>query len=232
MEINEIIKNNVQVSDMNLLISKGLYENDDYTDKFYKLYMNYHILLDKYLVRKFSLDSYDKFFDKARLRFMPVKDEDKDYYQYISGMDLNYIYLRNDIYVEKLSAEDIDEILNLSNNFIEYPKEETFELIERTYHDVIDISNETGDTFMCCYGPDSDDYWFPSNELVIGFRHDDFADNGLGEGELWEENNIRQIVFINGFLDDIRKNTAKITQEQVNYVWYNDYTIKEPVFSR
>ena len=227
MELNEIIKANAEVSDMNLLISKGLYDNNDYTDKFYRLYMNYHILLDKYLVRKYSLIKYDKAFDESGLRFIPVEEENMDYYQYISQMDLNYIYLRNNIYVEKLSDEDIDKILSLNDNFLEYPREETFELIERTYKDVIDVNNDHSNS-LARYGPDNDNYWFPSNELVIGFRHDDFADNGLGDGEMWANNNEKQIIFINMFLDNINKET----RGEVNFVWYNDYTIKEPVLTK
>ena len=232
MEINKIIKDNVEVSDMDLLVSKGLYKDDDYTDKFYKLYKRYHILLDKYLVRKFSLDKYDKYVDEARLRFIPVDKENMDYYQYISQMDLNYLYLRNNIYVEKLSNEDIATILDIKGNFLEYPSEESFELIERTYRDIIDVNNKPNAVHMCRYGPDNDNYWFPSNELIIGFRHDDFADNGLGEGAEWSDNNTKQVIFINSFLNNIDRDIAKLTEEKVNFVWYNDYTIKETVLSK
>lgn len=229
MEINEIIKNNVEISDINLLTSKGLYDNNDFTEKFYRLYINYHILLDKYLVRKFSLDKYDKAFDDVKLRFIPVNEEDMDYYQYISQMDLLYIYLRNNIYVEKLSNEEIDKVLNIHDNFLEYPNEEMFELIEKTYRDVIDINNNLDEKIISRYGPDNDNYWFPSNELVIGLRYNIFADNGLGEDEKWVENNTKQVIFMNNLLDNINNDIAKVTDEKVNFVWYNDYTIKEPV---
>ena len=230
--MDEIIKENVQVSDMDLLTSKGLYDNNDYTEKFYKLYVIYHTLLDKYLVRKFSLDKYDKSFDTSGLNFIPVKEENMDYYQYISQMNLNYIYLRNDIYVEKLSEEDMNTFLSVTEDFLNNPSEKLFGLIEKTYRDVINISNDPEAESMSKYGPDNDEYWFPSNELVFGFRHDDFADNGYGDGADWEENNNRQLVFINMFLDDIHKSSAEIEKGPVNFVWYNDFTIKEPALKR
>ena len=100
--MDELIKENIEISDINLLTSKGLYENNNLNSKYYQLYKNYKILLDKYLVNKLELDVYDQSIDDTGLKFMPVKKEDMDYYQYISTMNLKYIYLRNNLYVEKL----------------------------------------------------------------------------------------------------------------------------------
>ena len=82
---------------------------------------------------------------------------------------------------------------------------------------------------MSCYGPDNERFWFPSNELIIGFRHDDFGDNGLGKEEEWAENNNKQIMFINAISDGLKKLATDTLKMPVNVVWYNRYTIKEAV---
>ena len=227
--MDELIKENIEISDINLLTSKGLYENNNLNSKYYQLYKNYKILLDKYLVNKLELDVYDQSIDDTGLKFMPVKKEDMDYYQYISAMNLKYIYLRNNLYVEKLSKENIDKILSLNINNLKKPSKDIIKIIEDTYIDVIDVNIDKNITSMVRYGPDNDNYWFPSNELVIGIRHDDFADNGLGEGKEWEENNNKQTMFLIALIDEIKAKSMNVIKAKVNVVWYNDYTIKEVV---
>ena len=225
--MDDLIKNNVLISDMNLLVSKGLYENNSFSSKYYQLYKYYKVLLDRYLVNKLSLNVYDRSIDNTGLNFTPVRKENMDYYQYMSSMNLKYIYLRNNLYVEKLSSENIAKILSLTDNELANPSDDIIRLVEDTYTDVIDVNNDKNTTCMSCYGPDNDKYWFPSNELIIGIRYDIFADNGLGEDDKWEENNNKQIMFINTLIDSIEDTSSVSTK--LNVIWYNDDTIKEVV---
>ena len=227
--MDELIKENLEISSTDLLTSKGLYDNNSVNDKYLMLFKKYKILLDKYLVNKLELNIYDKAIDDSKLSFVPVISEKMDYYQYISSMGLKYFYLRNNIYVEKLSQENIDKILKLSDDELKNPSEEIIKLIEDTYSDIIDVKNEKDVTYMVCYGPDSDRFWFESDELVIGFRFDDFADNGLGEDDEWEENRDNQITYVNGIMNQITENANKVLKVKTDVVWYNDFTVKEAV---
>lgn len=227
--MNELISENVAISDEALLTSKELYKRKKFTPKYYQLYRNYKILLDKYLLEKLELLSFDKSFDDSGLNFIPVKQENMDYYQYVSAMGLKYIYLRSNIYVEKLPNEYIDKLLSLGPEDLKKTIPEIFKIIENTFKDVIDVNTNKDIISMACYGPDDDHYWFPSNELIIGFRHDDFADNGLGKGDEWAENNTKQIMFINVLKDELSERASEILEMPVNVVWYNDFTIKEVV---
>ena len=227
--MDEIINENVEISDFDALSSKGLCNDNGFTDKFYNLYKIYRRLLDTYLVEKLLLDTYDRDMDEAGLFFVPVKREDMAYYQYISTMNLKYIYLRNNIYVEKLSNEDIDKLLSLTADELKKPSNTVMKLIEDTYIDVIDVNTEKEVTCMARYGPDNNNFCLSSNELVIGIRHDDFADNGLGEEEEWEDNNNKQIMFLNVLIDEIKARAPTAIKRNINVIWYNDYTIKETV---
>ena len=82
------------------------------------------------------------------------------------------------------------------------------------------------------YGLDYDKYWRPSDELVFGIRHDDFADNGLGEGEKWRDNNFKQTKFILAIIEEMKAKSSKIAGKTVNFIQYNEFTIKENVIKR
>ena len=144
-------------------------------------------------------------------------------------MNLKYFYLRNNIYVEKLPKEYIDKIFKLTNNDLISPSNDIIKIVESTFKDAIDVNVEKDVTCMSCYGPDNERFWFPSNELISGFRHDDFGDNGLGKEEEWAENNNKQIMFINAISDGLKKLATDTLKMPVNVVWYNRYTIKEAV---
>ena len=231
MDIFKLINENVEISDEKLLIEKGLYQDGTFSNKFYKLYRYYQILLDKYLLDKFNLEEYDNRIANSDLLFIPVKKEDKDYYGYMSSMGLKYIYLRNNIYVEKLSNEDIDKIINLSGEEINKPSKEIMDIIDRTYQTVIDYCGGKKISGISNYGPDTDNFWFDSSELVFGLIFDDFADDNLNDDE-WLENNFKQTEFINNIIDEITKKCSTIMNKKVNVIWYNEYTIEKSVLSR
>ena len=237
--IDDLINKNVEISDEDMLIKKGLLEGNtlnesfyNFNDKYYTLYKNYKVLLDKFLVDKFSLKEYDDRVANSELRFLPVKTEDMDYYQYMSSnMGLKYFYLRNNIYIEKLSNEDIEILVNLTENNLTNPSKEIMDIIGRTYEMVIDYCSGKGMPGKSLYGLDYPKNWHDSSELVFGFIHDDFADNGLDD-DSWLDNNYKQAQFVNNLLEEMTKKSSQIMGKNVNYSWYNQYTIRESVMSK
>ena len=57
--MDQLIKDNVEVSDGELLINNGLANKEDLTSRYYTLYKNYKVLLDRYLNDKLNLKAYD-----------------------------------------------------------------------------------------------------------------------------------------------------------------------------
>ena len=220
---------NVPISDTNLLISKKLADDSEINDRYCQLYINYRCLLDRYLVNKFSLKEYDERIIDSGLKFLPVKRDAMDYYQYMSTMGLNYIYLRNNLYVEKLMEADIEKILSLSKAEIESPSQDILSLIENTYHDVISRAKNNNTISISCYGPDNDAYWFDSRELVFGIRQDDFGDNGLGEEEEWSDNNHEQNKFLNALIDEMSTKCSNISNQKVHVIRYTEFTVQKQV---
>jgi len=214
--------------DYDEFISKGLFENDGLTEKYYSLVKNYKVLVDRYLVNKLPLKDMDDKINDSGLSFVAVNNENMDFYQKFSSMKLKYIYLRNNLYVYKLSIEDIDTIVNLTVNQLRKPSNELIDLIERTFNDVIDakpIGDDVSVNYKKCYGLDNGDYWFDSDELVIGVRYDEFADNGLGDGDEWMNNYNKQLEFLGDLMIEMEKKCSDILGIKVNFLYYDDASV-------
>lgn len=227
--IRELITKHNEAADRNMARDKGLFSNDVPNEHYFRLYWIYRNLFDCFLKQTLNLTYYNRRIADSGLRFIPVKRNDMDIHQYLSTMGLSFFYLRNELYVEKLSPADIDTLLGLTAWDVLNPKPATTRIIERTWKTVIDSNVEPGTIGMSRYGPDSDNFWFESDQLVIGFRHDDFADNGLGENEAWDKNNELQIDLISAVLKELRTHSRRNMNQTVNFIWYNDYTIAETV---
>ena len=223
--IYDLIKNNFAISNAPALINKKLVDENRPNSRYCKLYLNYKRLLDRYLASKFMLKKYDDKIINSNLKFLPVKQEDMDYYQYMSTLDLTYIYLRNNLYVEKLSADDIEKIVNLTEDELNNPPKEITKLIENTYSQVINCAKNQGEKIVCCYGPDFDTYWIDSSELVFGIRHDDFGANGIDDDDEWDENNNQQVSFLNDLIKEMTDECSKINNGKVNFIKYHEFTV-------
>ena len=75
---------------------------------------------------------------------------------------------------------------------------------------------------MVCYGPDRNDFWFDSRELVFGVRHDEYIDNGLGEGQEWLDNYSKQKQFINEETKKVGNICSEKLGLKVNFCLIND----------
>lgn len=231
--MNDMINQIVNVVNIEELIDKGLYRDGDFTDKFYVLYKNYKILLEKFLVSRLPLVEYDNKIDNSGLLFYPVKREDMDIYQLFSTMNLKYIYLRNVLNVDKLSNDDIELVVNLSDSELINPDEKMIELINRTYKDVLSSNRDSNDdTYMVCYGTDRDYFWHDSRDLVFGIRYDEYADNGLGQNKDWLNNYYKQNKLIGDCIKELDSKCMEILGINVHFLKYDEVSIINSMIRR
>lgn len=226
--MDEMIKEMLDEFDYDVFASKGLYENDDLTEKYYTVVKNYKVLLENYLMSKLPLKEMDDMIVNSGLAFVSLETDEMDFYQKFSSMKLKYVYLRNNLYVHKLSDEDINTLVGLTAKQMEKPNAELIELIERTYKDVIDakpLGEDVAVNYKKCYGIDSSDYWLNSDELVFGVRYDEFAENGLGDGDEWMDNYNNQLEFLGKLMLDMDKNCSEILGVKVNFLYYDDASV-------
>ena len=228
--MNEMIKEMLDEFNYDVFTDKGLYDNDDLTERYYILLKNYKVLFEKYLMSKISLKDMDNKIINSGLSFVPVGNDKMDFYQKFSSMGLKYIYLRNNLYVYKLSLEDIDKLVNLSKEELDNPSEDLMNLINDTYKIVIDarpLGEDVSVDYRKCYGIDSDDYWIKSDELVIGVRYDEFADNGLGENDNWMDNYNKQLEFLGNIMIDMEKSSSDVLGIKVNFLYFDETSVRK-----
>ncbi len=221
--MSNIIANNI-ISNSKVLEEKGYIKNGNISEEYYKLYNNYRTLLNIFLIKTLKLNEFDDSLFNSNLMFIPVSTENMDFYQYFSSNFLKFFYLRNDLFVEKLSDADKNKILNLNEGELLNPSDEILEIIGRTYADVINSSFD-GSVIMNCYGPDSNNYWVDSSSLVIGIRYDEYSDEI--SDDIWEDVHYKQVDFLNELIKKLNIEIQTKMQTKSSIILYNDFTINK-----
>lgn len=102
----------------------------------------YRFLAQRYILEKTRLDRIDMRMKEYEIPFIPYPVEERDIYQKQDFMKLRYIYMRNEVHMERLTPEQI-EVFETAKNHI---TEETaivkaMTLVQNTYREVLSFSD-------------------------------------------------------------------------------------------
>ena len=129
---------------------KGLIINDDMS-KYNELVEKYKYLLEYYINSKIDLLEYDNLIKNSEL-YIGINSKYKNLNKYLK---FDYLFLINNLFVEKLSIEDINLLINKFDK--DNVSEDLINMIERTYKDVIYDNYINGEyqniIYKVCYGP-------------------------------------------------------------------------------
>ena len=180
---------------------KGLDES-----KYDKLVKNYMYLLEYYINSKVNLSKYDELIKNSDLCF----GINKKYQSLNEYFSFNYIFLINNLFVEKLSKKDL-ELLDSFNNII---NNELIDLVDRTYKEVIYDNYVDGkyldNVIKVCYGALIPSNMVDNNALVFKIY---FGKNKIDlSGEDFIELTEKQY----SFLDDIAKKIKNDIKNKIN----------------
>ena len=200
-----------------LLEEKG-FKIDDGDNEYFKLLNNYKKLFENYLKEKLPLQLIDDNMKKSDLKFVPIKEEDMDFYQISSTMGLDYIYLRNNLYIEKLNKEDL-ELLSTLETYDDKAKD----FINRTYLTVIN-PYENDEKRIMFYGPENGKHLCDSTDVVLGIRYDEFEPNGMSDEEFQKNflEQLRLIAHVSTLLEIASPNELG---SNVKVIQYNELSI-------
>lgn len=200
--------------------------NGQINEEYINLYNKYRMLLTKYFIKKFRLKLYDELIENSGLNFKPVDIEKQDLYQYFSSDNLKYVYIRNNVYIDKLTVEEKQKLNTLSYGDNELSKiDELF--IEETYKKVIfEDKLENNKKTMTFFGPRTSSFMIGNDYVVIGIRYDKYY-NQYGNDEEWKENFIKQSEFITNLIFKMKLELCLIIDNPVTVIEYGDMsTIK------
>ena len=74
--------------------------NDSEKENYFKFYELYSSFLIQFVMSKFDLKYYDDLIKNSANKFVRVREEGMDIYQFLSSEYLSYFYVRNNIYLE------------------------------------------------------------------------------------------------------------------------------------
>lgn len=190
--------------------------NEEEKKEYLELYQKYHKLVLKYLIRKFDLLNYDKSLINNENKFIKVRKEDMDLYQYLCSDYLSYFYLRNNFYIERLTDEELEYLKNVGTN------ENVNEFIIRTLKKVITEVPDRKVKF--CFGGDSLEFFKPNGSILIGVRYDEFS-NKIPNDENWLDTYTNTKGELEFLLGGFRYANRGLNDMPIEVVSYNEYSI-------
>lgn len=115
--------------DIELVNSKNL--NDNYVI----LQNKYRHALEDYIMKICDIRKYELRMEDSGIRFSKLEEDAQSIYQKWCTWNLNYIYLRNNVHIEKLDFQDLQILQNY-----DIGSNELFDLVKRTYKEVIKVN--------------------------------------------------------------------------------------------
>lgn len=202
--------------------NKGLITYNNLNDNYFKVLILYKRLLNKYLVDTLNLKKYDDMIKNNELNFIPNTKEDYDIYQYTSNMGMDYLYIRNNLFIERLTSNQLNLLIEAYDQNV--ASKDVIDIVTSTYKDVIRYHNDKPDSLNVKYGPFNPSFFAPNNSIVIGLNVDLFADNGLDDNE-WKENFFKQMKFINDFQNQMSEELKSKLDIPVTIIRYDENSI-------
>lgn len=189
MELKEI--------DKTIVCFHKIFENEE-NIQIYSLYRKFFI---EYILNMTNLKSYDDKLENSSLKFLKTIKEKMDGYQFFSCDVLNYFYLRNNLYIDKLTEEEIKELKNRISLKDYIFDEQAKKLIGNSYKRVLKYSN---DEDIIKYSENYDDFLVAEGTLVIAMKYDEFGESEL-HGKMWLEEYFKKLEIINEIFKDLKK---------------------------
>ena len=154
---------------------KGLLEGDCLNDQYLCLQAVYRANLDAYLMERLDIRALDEELKSSGLGFVSHKPGDQNLYEAESAMGLEFIYLRNNLYIEYLSEDQ----LSLLKCCLETGKSPVTDgikdMVKATYQEIIRVRDpgdwKSGSSFLY---PEAQGRKpaIPSHALVLGIGND------------------------------------------------------------
>ncbi len=203
------------------LEKKGFMDSNDLNEKFSSIYKKYYLFLEKYLNEVLNISKIDNLVSMNDTNMEPVDKKDMDIYQDLSSN--KYFYIRNTLYIEKLTEDEIN-LLNTKEIF----DDDIRSLIKNSYKRIITTTMPKDGTTIN-YGPLAPAFFAQCNALIIGFRYDPLFDGELAktDDDAWYDNYIKQQVFITNLLNLLNKEFSEKIDIPIQVIKYDENSIKK-----
>lgn len=200
----------------------GLSEQEKW--EYLELYSTYSNLLADYLIENYRLKEYDEAICDDSCSFQKVEEENMDIYQFLTSDKLDYIYVRNNLFIERLTQDEWKYLLSRVGKSEDFNQDDS-EFIKNTFKRV--IAESTDSIYNTLFGPDNSSFIAPSNSLILGIRFDDFYSPNNESSDKWSNDNSRRLQVINIISMMLHSNLSKELDMPITVIKYNDFSIKK-----
>lgn len=201
--------------------------NESEVEAYLALYSCYLSLFEKYLNKRLELFKIDQEFSKSLLSFEKVKEDDKDFYQAIASDELNYLYIRNNLYIERLTENELKYLGSKFDSSEEDINQIDFEFIESTFKKVIFENAIENGQMLLNFGPENGRFEALNNALIIGFRYDILANHRNNQADKAFEIGGKQSEFVEIKLTNLEKKTNEDLLIEGHVFIYDDFSTKK-----
>lgn len=200
-------------------------QNAEVQNEYMELYNVYRDLFTQYIIKNLNLKEYDKKLSENKLEFIPEKEEKMDIYQYFSSSELKYFYVRNNIYLDHLSKNDLKILKAKSQNKDILLDEEATKFIESTYKKVIKEGTKTDkEEYNVSFGPSGSYYSAKNDAVVIGVRYDTFEQAGMNDDE-WFDRYCEREEYLKEIVEELQEKSKGKINSDVAVFEYTDGSI-------
>ena len=195
-------------------------------EEYLEIYTLYRKLLTEYMCKKINLKKYDEEIKNSDLNFKNIYEDKMDIYQKASKDYLKYLYIRNNVYIERLTEGEKQILMQKIQSKNTDLDDATEKLIQETYKKVIfeDISRN-GSNCITMYGPDSSSFMSRNDALVIGVRYDEFYSEGMSDRE-WDKLHDRQLIFLEDLEQNLWETENNKLEVPLSIFKYNEFSVR------
>ncbi|WP_263523683.1 hypothetical protein [Flavobacterium sp. SH_e] len=178
-----------------LAAEKGICNNKEICLNYLYLQALYRKGLDQYLLNELNLKKYDDILANSNLRFIKRNNENQNLYQQTSSLSLSYIYLHNNIYIEKLDRNTLYFLQGRINNHNLDVDEKLIQVVKETYPDVIKVFLDNKEPTKGLYSVDGRKIAW-NNAVIFEIGHQsEFDEKGnyvSRENEMLKDNYLKE----------------------------------------
>ena len=186
----------------------------------YELKKIYYHLLYEYINCRISIKKYDDMFLNSNLNYVKLEEDRMDIYQYVLSDKLNYLYIRNNLYIFNLTEEEKERLYGFLGK--DY-NQEMDEFIKNTVEKVLSLNNNSKFLY---FGPISHNYMAENGSLVVGMRYDEFNPGEMSDDE-WDNNHELQVNDVYRKLLSLEQELNKKLDIACQVIQYNDFNTNQ-----
>ena len=171
-------------NDLALAAQVGLASNGELNSNYAAIYNLYRRVFSSWLLSQTDLASYDQQIVDSELGFVSVSQDKQTFHQLYSTLGLQFIYIRNDFHVERLSAADVATLKAHLNDPAYLTAPSVLDVITRTSARVLrpaDVDGDVQGTF------DATGFFFPNQAIVLYVAYQDQWDSKGNEGPAYSQ---------------------------------------------